>query len=96
MLPQSTQTLDYALIQYIDYQATLTTLTKFSNSETLESLFNITTSNIRINTYNDDSYNTDNYNLNMNKKSINIVMKITDISKKTPVININEFEELED
>lgn len=96
MIPQSTQTLDYALVQYIDYESTLTTLTKFSNSETLESFINTTTSNIRVNTYNEDSYNNDNYNLNMNKKSINIVLKITDISKKTPIINIDEFDELED
>lgn len=96
MISQSTQTLDYALVQYIDYQSTLTTLTKFSNSETLEPFFYIVPSNIRINISDDDSYNNEKYNLNTNKKSINIVMKITDISKKTPIINIAEFEELEE
>ena len=72
MLTQSTQTLDYAQVRYIDYESILTTLTKFSNSETLEPLFNITPSNIRVNTFNDDSYNNDNYNLNMNRKSTQV------------------------
>ncbi|MFR3182197.1 MAG: hypothetical protein ACLTPN_01025 [Clostridia bacterium] len=35
----------------------------------------------------------DNYNLKPKTKSINVVMKITNISKKTPIIDIDELEE---
>ena len=35
-------------------------------------------------------------NLKPKTNSINVVMKITNISKKTPIIDIDEFEELEE
>ena len=95
MFSQTTNAIDYSLVQFVDYQSTLTTLTKFSNSETLESLYTNST-NIRIIASDDNTNNIDTYNLSPNKNSINIIMKITDISKSTPIININEFEELED
>ena len=92
MIPQTT-TIDYALVQSIENQPILTTLTKFSNSETLETIYNIM-SNTHINLSNEDD--DDNYNLKPKTKSINVVMKITNISKKTPIIDIDEFEELEE
>lgn len=92
MIPQTT-TIDYALVQSIENQPILTTLTKFSNSETLESIYHIM-SNTHINLSNEDD--DDNYNLKPKTKSINVVMKITNISKKTPIIDIDEFEELEE
>ena len=51
-------------------------------------------SNTHINLSNEDD--DDNYNLKPKTKSINVVMKITNISKKTPIIDIDEFEELEE
>ena len=92
MIPQTT-TIDYALVQSIENQQILTTLTKFSNSETLETIYHIMT-NTHINLSNEDD--DDNYNLKPKTKSINVVMKITNISKKTPIIDIDEFEELEE
>ena len=92
MIPQTT-TIDYALVQSIENQRILTTLTKFSNSETLETIYHIM-SNTHINLSNEDD--DDNYNLKPKTKSINVVMKITNISKKTPIIDIDEFEELEE
>ena len=92
MIPQTT-TIDYALVQSIENQQILTTLTKFSNSETLETIYHIM-SNTHINLSNEDD--DDNYNLKKKTKSINVVMKITNISKKTPIIDIDEFEELEE
>lgn len=92
MIPQTT-TIDYALVQSIENQPILTTLTKFSNSETLETIYHIK-SNTHINLSNEDD--DDNYNLKPKTKSINVVMKITNISKKTPIIDIDEFEELEE
>ncbi len=92
MIPQTT-TIDYALVQSIENQQILTTLTKFSNSETLETIYHIM-SNTHINLSNEDD--DDNYNLKPKTKSINVVMKITNISKKTPIIDIDEFEELEE
>ncbi len=92
MIPQTT-TIDYALVQSIENQPILTTLTKFSNSETLETIYHIM-SNTHINLSNEDD--DDNYNLKPKTKSINVVMKITNISKKTPIIDIDEFEELEE
>ena len=92
MIPQTT-TIDYALVQSIENQPILTTLTKFSNSETLETIYHIM-SNTHINLSNEDD--DDNYNLKPKTKSINVVMKITNITKKTPIIDIDEFEELEE
>ena len=92
MIPQTT-TIDHALVQSIENQPILTTLTKFSNSETLETIYHIM-SNTHINLSNEDD--DDNYNLKPKTKSINVVMKITNISKKTPIIDIDEFEELEE
>ena len=92
MIPQTT-TIDYALVQSIENQPILTTLTKFSNSETLETIYHIM-SNTHINLSNEDD--DDNYNLKPKTKSIHVVMKITNISKKTPIIDIDEFEELEE
>lgn len=92
MIPQTT-TIDYTLVQSIENQPILTTLTKFSNSETLETIYHIM-SNTHINLSNEDD--DDNYNLKPKTKSINVVMKITNISKKTPIIDIDEFEELEE
>ena len=92
MIPQTT-TIDYALVQSIENQPILTTLTKFSNSETLETIYHImSNTHINLSNENDD----DNYNLKPKTKSINVVMKITNISKKTPIIDIDEFEELEE
>ena len=92
MIPQTT-TIDYALVQSIENQPILTTLTKFSNSETLETIYHIK-SNTHINLSNEDD--DDNYNLKPKTKSINVVMKITNISKKTPIIDIDEFDDLEE
>ena len=65
MIPQTT-TIDYALVQSIENQPILTTLTKFSNSETLETIYHIM-SNTHINLSNEDD--DDNYNLKPKTKN---------------------------
>lgn len=94
MLAQPTTAIDYSLVQFVEYQTILTTLTKYSNSETLEPYYNKKT-NIKIKTYNDD-YMEDDDILKPKKRTISVVLDINKISKKIPKIDIEEFEELED